>query len=517
MKTKESRKKRSLNENTVFQIIFLPVRRFQTALTIDAKSLISSLLGKPEDRPTLAKIITHPFLGQHASHQLHILAHNLIIPFAAPIEKRLLDRFEKANIDTRILIQQMSEGGSGSLIGLWELSLERARRLEEHKKRKKKRRKSHDIEIIQPLTLIDADGDMVSTPQDLTPLDNIFGGREFALPRPPVLSDERPRSRGSRPQSRSRSQSPSKQYTYRRPASPQKTKERTSKGFFQALRNLMSDWTRQGNKLTHKKSKAALNLEGNGINGRDIKNPLELKKSGESGSKEEAKRARKGQLPVLSIHPPPNRQDERVNPVYMEVDSPVRGNDDDESESTGGPRRSRRSRPSYRRRSTSSSINSLHSLHRYSHSKTSSTSSAGSGSVSTPRHNKSNLKIVPATPPPHLLTHEGAKGAGSVWGDGIVIARRRRSPFRGPPVGFMSGPAGKRKQGKQNGKWPEGAIKEEDEEVIEADIVDEGDTFEVDGDGDALGRESYDVGELDAERRGATDTDGDARSISASV
>jgi hypothetical protein len=81
----------------------------------------------------------------------------------------------------------------------------------------------------------------------------------------------------------------------------------------------------------------------------------------------------------------------------------------------------------------------------------------------------------------------------------------------------MSGPAGKRKQGKQNGKWPEGAIKEEDEEVIEADIVDEGDAFEVDGDGDALGRESYDVGELDADRRGATDTDGDARSISGSV
>lgn len=482
------------------------------------------MLAKPADRPTLAKIITHPFLAHHAARQLHILAHNLIIPFAAPIEKRLLDRFERANIDTRVLIQQMSEGGSGSMIGLWELSLDRARKLEEYKKRKKKRRKSQDIETIQPMTMIDGDADMVSTPQELTPMENRFAGREFTLPRPPVLPDERPHSRGSRPQSRqsrSRSQSPTKQHTYRRPASPQKSKERTSKGFFQALRNLMSDWTRQGNKLTHKKSKAALNVEGNGMNGKDNKQvPLELKKSksGDSGSKDEAKRIRKAQLPVLSILPPTSRQEVRENTPYLEVDSPAPGNDDDESESTGGPRRSRRSRPSYRRRSTSSSINSLHSLHRYSHSKTSSTSSAGSGSVSTPRHNKSSLKIVPATPPPHMLTHEGAKGLGNLWGEGVVIARRRRSPFRGPPVGFMSGSGGKRKgQGKQNGKWPEGAIKEEDEEVMEDDIIDEGDTFEVEGDGDAPGRGSYDVGELDAERRGAADTDADQRSLSASV
>jgi hypothetical protein len=84
----------------------------------------------------------------------------------------------------------------------------------------------------------------------------------------------------------------------------------------------------------------------------------------------------------------------------------------------------------------------------------------------------------------------------------------------------MFGSGGKRKgQGKQNGKWPEGAIKEEDEEVMEDDIVDEGDTFEVEGDGDgeAPGRGSYDVGELDAERRGAVDTDADQRSLSASV
>jgi len=483
------------------------------------------MLAKPEDRPTLAKIIAHPFLAHHAARQLHILAHNLVIPFAAPIEKRLLDRFEKANIDTRVLIQQMSEGGSGSMIGLWELCLDRARKLEEYKKRKRKRRKSQDIEIIQPMTRIDGDVDMVSTPPELTPMENRFAGREFTLPRPPVLSDERPHSRGSRPQSRqsrsrSRSQSPTKQYTYRRPASPLKPKERTSKGFFQALRNLMSDWTRQGNKLTHKKSKAAMNVEGNGLNGKDNKHPLELKKSksGDSGSKDEAKRNRKAQLPVLSILPPTSRQEVRENTPYLEVDSPAPGNDDDESESTGGPRRSRRSRPSYRRRSTSSSINSLHSLHRYSHSKTSSTSSAGSGSASTPRHSKSSLKIVPATPPPHMLTHEGAKGLGNLWGEGIVIARRRRSPFRGPPVGFMSGSGGKRKgQGKQNGKWPEGAIKEEDEEVIEDDIIDEGDTFEVEGDGDAPGRGSYDVGELDAERRGAVDTDADQRSLSASV
>ena len=78
----------------------------------------------------------------------------------------------------------------------------------------------------------------------------------------------------------------------------------------------------------------------------------------------------------------------------------------------------------------------------------------------------------------------------------------------------MSGSlGGKRKgsQGNKNGKWPEGAIKEEDEEVIEDDIADE---IEGYADGDELGRGSYDIAELDAVRRAS---DADQQSISASV
>ena len=510
------------------RITFQMVCRSFDVLTTDAKSLISAILSEAEDRPTLAQILSHPFLSPHASKQAHILAHNLVIPFASPLEKRLLDRFEKANIDTRTLIQQVGEGGSGSLIGLWELSVERARKLEEHRKRKKKRRKSQDIDIE---IISDYRDDVVSTPQELTPLESHFTGREFSLPRPPVFADERPRSRASKgsrasrrerpPSSRSRSISPSKSHTYRRPASPRKHKGRESKGIFHTLRNLLSDWTRQGQKLTHKKSKAAIQPDGNGIPGKDFKVLLELKKSKsrESAPKEELKRNRKGNLPNISIQAPPNRHDERSPVSYIDTESPAPALDDDESDATagGGPRVSRHHRPSYRRRSTSSSITSHRSRHRYSHSKTSSTSSAGSGSVSTPRHSKGSLKIVPATPPPHLLTHEGAKGAGTLWGDGIVIARRRRSPFRGPAVGFMSGGSGgKRKgQGKQGGKWPEGAIKEEDEEVLEEeDIIDEGD---MDGDGEEIGRGSYDIAELHGAGRRGSDVDVDGQSTSASV
>ena len=139
-----------------------------------------------------------------------------------------------------------------------------------------------------------------------------------------------------------------------------------------------------------------------------------------------------------------------------------------------------------------------------------------SGSVSTPRHNKGNLKIVPATPPPHLLSHEGAKGFGAMWGEGVVIARRRRSPFRGPPVGFMASSIGKNRKGQpnQSGKWPEGAIQEEDEDVYGEDAIDES-YLEGDGDLDELGnRGSYDISELGALKRV---TDDDQRSISASV
>lgn len=449
----------------------------------------------------MAKILAHPFLSHHASRQLYILAHNLIIPFASPIEKRLLDRFEKANIDTPTLIQQMSEGGSGSLIGLWELSLERARKYEEYKKRKRRRRKSQDIEIIETTTEFIHE-QIASTPQELTPIEQRFPGRDFQLSTPTHPPDERPRSRRERlPSTRSRSpsQSPTKAYTYRQPVSPRKPKERTAKGFFQALRNVMSDWSfRNGHKLTHKKSKAAINPDGNGTIGKDRKTPLELKKSGESASKEELKRKRKGSLPNISIHPPPSRDVERSPISYIGDGSPAAPNDDDESEGNGHSRKSRHNRPSYRRRSTSSSITSRQSRHRYSHSKTSSTSSAGSGSaLSTPRHSKGSLKVVPATPPPHILTHEGAKGLGPVWGEGVIIARRRRSPFKGPPVGFMSGVAGGKRKGqnKEIDKWSEGVIKEEDEEVVEDDLVDEVD-IEIDVEVEELGRRSYEAAEL---------------------
>jgi len=85
-------------------------------------------------------------------------------------------------------------------------------------------------------------------------------------------------------------------------------------------------------------------------------------------------------------------------------------------------------------------------------------------------------------------------------------------------VGFMSNAAGKRKnQAKQNGKWPEGAIKEEDEEAPDEEAVDDADV-EADVEIDDVGRGSYDVGELDAARRGdEVDADVDQRSISASV
>jgi hypothetical protein len=417
-------------------------------------------------------------------------------------------------------MRQVSEGGTGPLVGLWELSLEKALRYEEHKKKKKKRRRSHDISIISTTEYVDDDA-MVS-PRAMTPIETSFSEREFVVRASPFQEETKPKSRGSRasrgarPSSaRSRSQSPTK-YIYRRPATPKKVREKQSKGIFHALRNLISDWSRQGQKLTHKKSKGGLVSEAANVaaGSKDVKNHIELKKSksGESASKEE-RRTRKGVPPSISIVPPQvhSRGNEGRSPT-AEMESPAGGY---ESEGNGDSRLPRHKRPSYhRRRSTSSSITSLHSRHRYSHSKTSSTSSMESGSVSTPRHSKGNLKIVPATPPPHLLTHEGAKGFGSVWGDGVVIARRRRSPFRGPPVGFMSSLGKNRKgQSKVNGKWPEGAIQEEDEDGFDENAIDEGD-LEADGELEELGgRGSYDVSELGAIRR----SDADQRSISASV
>jgi hypothetical protein len=120
------------------------------------------------------------------------------------------------------------------------------------------------------------------------------------------------------------------------------------------------------------------------------------------------------------------------------------------------------------RKSTSSSVSSIRSMphHHHSHSKASSTSSISIGSpsvsVSGHKHTKSphsSVKVLPATPtsssfpsnirlvrnPNSNLTAEGNSAFGAVpppspgFPSGLVFAKRKRSPFKGPMLNTNMG------------------------------------------------------------------------------
>ncbi|KAK1919623.1 hypothetical protein P3342_001915 [Pyrenophora teres f. teres] len=167
------------------------------------------------------------------------------------------------------------------------------------------------------------------------------------------------------------------------------------------------------------------------------------------------------------------------------------------------------------RKSTSSSVSSIRSMphHHHTHSKASSISSASlaspAGSVSGHSHKPSksphnSIKVLPATPtsssfpsnirlvrsgfPPGLNESSAAFGNGNALppqSPGLVFAKRKRTPFKGPMINTSGNPAGSgwRSRGGEGGTGSRGTsvqgrrsgeilgITEEDEEEEEVEEV----------------------------------------------
>lgn len=148
------------------------------------------------------------------------------------------------------------------------------------------------------------------------------------------------------------------------------------------------------------------------------------------------------------------------------------------------------------RKSTSSSVSSIRTIHHaHTHSKASSTSSTpsiASPSISTTsrtgRSPHQSVKVLPATPTGSTFPSgirlvrataaESAAAFGSLppQSPGILFAKRKRSPFKGPGLGFNPGgsPAargrsegGSRNSSVQGRKSGELIIEEEDEDMLE--------------------------------------------------
>jgi serine/threonine protein kinase len=107
----------------------------------EAKTLISKLLSKrPLHRPSLADILTDPFLSAHAPAQQAILKIARPAPFTTELEKTTLQRMRSAGVDIDKVIEHVLAQRCDALAGWWALLIEKEERKEKRRERKRKER-----------------------------------------------------------------------------------------------------------------------------------------------------------------------------------------------------------------------------------------------------------------------------------------------------------------------------------------------------------------------------------------
>jgi hypothetical protein len=110
----------------------------------DSQALIKILLSKrPLLRPTLADILTHPFLAEHGVEQQVILQTQRTSPFTTALEKTTLLRMKSAGVNIDQVIEHVLAQRCDALAGWWALLIEKEERKE---KKREKRRKEKEAE-----------------------------------------------------------------------------------------------------------------------------------------------------------------------------------------------------------------------------------------------------------------------------------------------------------------------------------------------------------------------------------
>ena len=109
----------------------------------DVKALVASMLSKrPLIRPTLADILTNPFLSEHAPQQQVILKLTQPAPFSTFVEKDTLERMRCAGVDIDKLIENVLAQRCDPLAGWWALAIEKEERKEKRRERKRKEKEA---------------------------------------------------------------------------------------------------------------------------------------------------------------------------------------------------------------------------------------------------------------------------------------------------------------------------------------------------------------------------------------
>lgn len=117
-----------------------------------AKALVAKLLSKrPLYRPTLAEVLSDPFLVDHAPAQQAVLKLAQPAPFTTPLEKTTLERMKAAGVDIDRVIENVLSQRCDALAGWWALLIEKESRKEARRERKR-REKELEIKLLRRLS-----------------------------------------------------------------------------------------------------------------------------------------------------------------------------------------------------------------------------------------------------------------------------------------------------------------------------------------------------------------------------
>ena len=130
----------------------------------EAKALLGLMLSKrPLLRPTLADILTHPFLAEHAPQQQVILKLTQPASFSTPVEKDTLERMRSAGVDIDKVIESVLAQRCDPLAGWWALAIEKEERKEKRRERKRKEREA-DAKALRRLSAASSRRERIGAP-----------------------------------------------------------------------------------------------------------------------------------------------------------------------------------------------------------------------------------------------------------------------------------------------------------------------------------------------------------------
>ncbi|OCK73394.1 Pkinase-domain-containing protein [Lepidopterella palustris CBS 459.81] len=498
-----------------------------------AKDLIIQLLSKrPLLRPSLADILQNPWLADHAPQQQAILKLQQPAPFTTDLEKETLQRMRSAGVDIDMVIENVLAQRCDVLAGWWALLIEKEERKAKRRERKRKEREaeakslrrlsaaSSRLERLAP-TIRETDEEGQHTPLIGDPPKSrgrnmkrrsVTGGisdlprlpetqtSPDSDPAPPPIEKDTIRSASS---SRTRPPLPPKEVRRSRSSMLQvvqsnpdllnpngfvpKRRQKYQQPFINHLTSLRNWFKESAKRARSPNSKASSGTSPKVAQG---KNSPDARRQSSTGT-------------------PSNRNSAHVRPdLHTRAAFPQRPRVSTTA-STGSAKRPSLSpspltpHSSYRRssaglrgrKSTSSSLSSIRSIHHHhSHSKASSTSSASLASPSVSTASKAgksphtSVKVLPATPttssfPSNIrIVRAPANEGGAAFGGlpppspGLIFAKRKRSPFKGPMLNVNShgSPSTSRQRSENNsrsasvqGRRSGEIIEEEDEDEVE--------------------------------------------------